>query len=608
MMKQLTTLKNFFYTPVSIELTITSNNGFHLRPAAQFTALAKKYNARITAHAEGKSVDAKNVTALLSLSLEKGESFILTIQGKNAHNIGETLNNLFQNLMKNDAQIEKIQIRNTVYEGTSIEGQSICEGIAIAPVYFYQTHEVQSANHHTFKEALELSLQELEILSQTNTQADIYLAQKELLSTLGKQTKSFETFKTHLMEEAKKLSGTKLETKQQDYEDLLRRVNKNLGVDTIVTYPQTPFILVTEDLLPSEVDTLQQTQVAGVILKKGSLYAHASILLRAANIPSLILNAELKEDDTIILDASSGVVVAKPTSNDLQNAKQTLQTIVNQHKQNASARFETAITKEGKTIQVFANVEDMQSALLAKEQGAEGIGLLRTEFLFKTQKPSLDMQHKAYKEIFALFDEITIRTLDVGGDKALPYIKLPQENNPFLGIRGVRLFETHPALLEEQLHAIFLAAGKKSVKIMFPMVSDVDEFIRAKAFAKNVAKTHQLDISHHAFGMMVEVPSALFLIPSFNQVVDFYSIGSNDLSQYLFATERTHPTLKIDPLSPVIFDAIETVVAQANKPVSICGELAADKKAIPKLVGMGLVTLSVTSKSVPQTKEEIRHV
>ncbi|MBT8348932.1 MAG: phosphoenolpyruvate--protein phosphotransferase, partial [Sulfurovum sp.] len=244
----------------------------------------------------------------------------------------------------------------------------------------------------------------------------------------------------------------------------------------------------------------------------------------------------------------------------------------------------------------------------AKEEGAEGIGLLRSEFLFKVIKPSFEEQQKAYKEIFDTFDDITVRTLDVGGDKALSYIQIPQENNPFLGIRGVRLFHTHPELLEEQLHAIFLAAGSKPVKIMFPMVSTVEEFTQTKSFAQNVAKKHQLDISHLHFGIMIEVPSVLFLLESFNDVVDFYSIGTNDLTQYLFAIERTHSLLKVDALSPAVFSAIETILNKATKPVSICGELAANKDAIPKLLNLGMETLSVSPKSIAQTKEEIRHV
>jgi len=279
-----------------------------------------------------------------------------------------------------------------------------------------------------------------------------------------------------------------------------------------------------------------------------------------------------------------------------------------QHLEAQVKRFETAKTKEGKQIHVFANVTDVNSAKVAKEEGAEGIGLFRTEFLFKEKKPGFEQQVESYEKIFDLFENITIRTLDVGGDKALPYIKLEKENNPFLGIRGVRLFKTHPEIMEEQLHAIFVAAKNRPVKIMFPMVSSVEEFVDAKTFAEKAATKHQLDISNIKFGIMIEVPSVLFLLEELNKVVDFYSIGTNDLTQYLFAIERTHPTLKTDDLSPAVFRAIESIVKNADKPVSICGELAGKDKAIPALIKLGIETLSVSGKNIAHTKEIIRHV
>jgi len=307
------------------------------------------------------------------------------------------------------------------------------------------------------------------------------------------------------------------------------------------------------------------------------------------------------------LDAHSGAVVYSPSKEDLQKATSRLEKNKAQKALASTKRFEDTTTSKGKNIKVLANVSDVSSAKMAKEEGAEGIGLLRSEFLFKEEKPTLEVQTQAYKEIFALFDDITVRTLDAGGDKALPYINLPKENNPFLGIRGARLFQTHPELMAEQLQAIFLASKNRKIKIMFPMISSVEEFNEAKHFAQEVAKKHQLDIAQLQFGIMMEVPSVLFLIESFNEVVDFYSIGTNDLTQYLFAIERTHPTLKADELSPVLFDAIETIVKKATKPVSICGELAANKNAIPKLLDLGIETLSVSPKSIAQTKEEIRH-
>jgi phosphocarrier protein FPr len=228
--------------------------------------------------------------------------------------------------------------------------------------------------------------------------------------------------------------------------------------------------------------------------------------------------------------------------------------------------------------------------------------------LFTEQKPSLELQTKSYKEIFDVFSDVTVRTLDIGGDKALPYINLPKEDNPFLGVRGIRLLQTHPELLAEQLQAIFMAAMNTPIKIMFPMISSVDEFTDAKNFAKEVAKKHNIVIDNILFGMMIEVPSVLFSLPEFDKVVDFYSVGTNDLTQYLFAIERTHPTLKTDALSPVIFTVLKNIVNSVTKPVSICGELASHTEAISKLVQMGYTTLSVTAKSIPKTKEIIRHV
>jgi phosphocarrier protein FPr len=162
--------------------------------------------------------------------------------------------------------------------------------------------------------------------------------------------------------------------------------------------------------------------------------------------------------------------------------------------------------------------------------------------------------------------------------------------------------------MEEQLHAIFLAAKNRPIKIMFPMVSTVEEFNETKHFARNVAKEHQLDISNILFGIMIEVPSVLFALPEFDKVVDFYSVGTNDLTQYLFAIERTHPTLKTDEHSPILYNALTQIVNSVTKPVSICGELATDVKAIPKLINIGYRTLSVTPKSIAQTKDNIRHV
>jgi len=604
--------KHFFSKLQTKQLSITSNNGFHLRPVAQFVTVAKTYSCQITATFKDKTVDAKGVNSLLSLSLEKGDSFTLLTKGKKADEALRELHTLFESLMLNDKEIKQIEKEAFNYEGSIIEGEIISEGIAIAPLYNYSVKEEIHESNVSFQEALHKSLDELEALysrSQKKDHALIYLAQKELLASLGQDSQTLTDLEQLVEKESQQLLGTKLDSKRSDYQDLLQRVKKHLGVELKVTFPDTPFILLADDLLPSEIDTLAKTKVSGVILKETSANSHTAILLRGAGITSLIADTtQLPADTKVILDAHSGAVVYAPNSNDLQKANSRLQKDEALLALASTKRFETATTNKGKHIKVLANVSDLSSAKIAKEEGAEGIGLLRSEFLFKEEKPTLEVQTQAYEEIFALFDEITVRTLDIGGDKALPYMKLPKEENPFLGIRGVRLFQTHPEIMAEQLQAIFLASKNGRLKIMFPMISSVEEFRKAKHFAQQVAQKQQLDIGHIQFGIMVEVPSVLFLLESFNEVVDFYSIGTNDLTQYLFAMERTHPTLKADALSPVVFDAIETIVKKATKPLSICGELAANKDAIPKLLNLGIETLSVSPKSIAKTKEEIRYV
>ena len=603
---------SFFGKAVSVTLTVDSSNGFHLRPAARFATLAKSYKSEVSASFKEKRVNAKAVNSLLSLSLEEGDRFELYCKGKDAEEACNTLKELFENLMHTDTEIKTIQKEDSPYHSETIGGEIIFSGIAIAEIYHYQESFVQKKSPLSFSEAFEKSYKELETLYQNNREknhADIYLAQKELLSSLKENAIDLPTLESAVEKASTQLLGTKLEAKISDYKDILQRIKGHLGLETEVHFPAEPFILFADDLLPGQIEILAKTPVRGVILKETSLNSHTAILLRGEGIVSLIAkDAVLEAHTPVILDTHAGVIVKTPNKDDLEKARQRLQNDIELQKQANEKRFDKAFTSEGKAVKVLANVTDANSAKSAKDEGAEGIGLLRTEFLFKEEKPSFEMQVNAYRKIFAEFDEITIRTLDVGGDKALPYIDLIQEENPFLGIRGVRLFNTHPEIIAEQLHAIFVAAENRSLKVMFPMVSSVEEFTAAKAFAEEVAKNHQVDISNLNFGIMIEVPSVLFLLEAFNEVVDFYSIGTNDLTQYLFAIERTHATLKTNDLSPAVFSAIALIVQKSKKPVSICGELAGNEKAIPALLEIGIETLSVSVKNISRTKEIIRHV
>jgi phosphocarrier protein FPr len=322
----------------------------------------------------------------------------------------------------------------------------------------------------------------------------------------------------------------------------------------------------------------------------------------------MILNRDIDKDirGNIILDSINSKLILSPTKEEIEKAKDMQKQLNLASKKSFESRFDIVKTSFGKNIKILANVTDLDSAREAKEFGADGIGLLRTEFLFKTKRPTLQEEIETYKEIFELFDDITIRTLDIGGDKSLPYISIPKEDNPFLGLRGIRFSLYEKELFRQQLLAIFKAHNNRPIKIMFPMVSQKEEFIEAKEIAQEVARENSIDISNIMFGIMLEVPSVILAIKIFDREVDFYSVGTNDLTQYLFAIERTHNTLKVDPLSPILISALKIIIDTAKKPVSICGELAGIDEAVKILVKIGYDRLSVSPRLVPHIKNVVR--
>ena len=602
-------LGKFISKSRSAVLHITSDNGFHLRPAARFSSEAKKFTSTIEAETRGKSVDAKDLNALLTLGLEKGDHFELTCKGKDADEAIETLLHTFETLMENDIQNQpsKLKKESVHYTTPTFNGTPVAAGIAICQLWHYHTVS-QQETRYSFDDAV--SIVRTSFLKRGAMDPSIMYAQEKLFDRLTYGIHSLEEFAKAINKACLSLQEGGMASKCDDYQDLLWRVKQAMGYQEIAQYPNTPFILVAEGLLPSDVETLPPA-CKGVVLYQSSPMSHTSILLRTANIPTIILAHRVPETDNnsvAILDASAGNLVLNPSEEDINLAQKRLKMLQAHDHVASKKRLEPASTKSGKPIKVFANITGTSSAKEAKEGGAEGIGLLRTEFLFQENMPSFEEQQDAYHEIFSLFDEITIRTLDVGGDKALPYIDLPMELNPFLGIRGVRLFQSHPEIIATQLHAIFSAAKGKSLKVMFPMVATPEEFMEAKTFAQTVATRYNCNIDTIQFGIMVEIPSVLFRLSEFNTLVDFYSIGTNDLNQYLHAIDRTHHTLTLDPHAKALFTAIKFILSHTTKPVTLCGELAADEKATAKLIAMGLETFSVSPKHIPKIKERIRHV
>jgi len=520
--------------------------------------------------------------------------------------------------MEDDKEEETLTQTDEHYEAPSLNGISVVPGIAIAPLVCKAVENINSEKSLSINEAIALVKEELETLyneNKSNSEADIYLAHKELLSSelFQQEFKDVKQLKEAIDAEIEKLKGSKFESRIADYKDIQQQILKHIGITTTLTLPQRPYILLVDDLLPSDVPKLVNSPIQGVVLKQGTPTSHASILLRSFAIPTVIINQPIEPTNSAILDTSSGDLVISPTPKDIEKAENKLKIFQEKKEQNYRNRFESTQTLRGKRVKVLANIGDIESAKEAKELGADGIGLLRSEFLFMEKRPTLEEQTHAYREIFELFDELTIRTLDVGGDKPLPYAHIEKEQNPFLGIRGIRFSLQEQTLFKEQLLAIFKAVEatdtrNKTMKIMFPMVNNCDEFIEAKKIAIAIANKHEIDLSAIEFGIMLEVPSVIFALHEFDQLVDFYSIGTNDLTQYLFAIERTHPTLQADALSPMIMNALKMIIETSKKPVSICGELAGLAAATEILINLGYDTLSVSAKIIPALKERIRNV
>lgn len=604
-------------TSITTTLTVTSDNGFHLRPIAKFVNEVKKYNSTITLIANNKEISATQVPKILSLSLEKGASFSLKCEGEEAQKSCDELAYFFNTLMQNDTKVEEIIQVSEIYESATLKAKSIAKGIAIAPLAPYKVTEyVEDSSPISLRDAIVKTKEELLAQYEHHRQeasSQIFLAQKELLSSslFDANFSNISEFSTTINTEIAKLKDTQFESRIADYQDLEQKVKEHLGIHKELNLPLMPYILVAKTLLPSEIEKLQKTPIKGVILQSGTTTSHAAILLRSAAIPSIIVQEEITLSKNAILDANAGDLILAPTKEDLKKAMQKQKKFIEALDKSFDKRFEETQTNSGQKINILANITNLTSAKEAKELGAEGVGLLRTEFLFTEKKPTLNEQQNAYEAIFKLFNQITIRTLDIGGDKTLPYINIDKEDNPFLGIRGIRFSLQEQTLFKEQLLAVGLASANTpntKVKIMFPMVSTTEEFTKAKAIALKVYEENNITTENIEFGIMLEVPSVIFALKAFDQEVDFYSIGSNDLTQYLFAIERTHPTLKIDNSSPILMEALSQIIKTTKKPVSICGELAGLEASTQTLIEMGYTTLSVSAKLIPLLKERVRNV
>jgi len=644
----------------AIRLTVTNALGLHARPAAQFVSTANRFEAAVslTNLTSGKGpVNAQSINQVTTLAVRQGHEIKVEAAGRQAAEVLAALQTLVENQFGEGDQ-NAVPAAVTAEPSLSIvdgELQAIAAspGIALGPVFIYrptlpelkvETVTDSQAEWERLLAAVQLAKDDLESVRQTTGQqvgqyeAAIFdahlliLQDPDLLAAVRDQI-----FRQQINAEAawqqaiettaagyKALDDPYLQARAADVTDVgLRLLRILTGKATAsLTLPQ-PVILVAHDLTPSDTAGLDPEMVLGICTELGGATSHSAILARALGIPAVVgagtAVAQLKDGLQIALDGSRGRIWLEPDPDQwaaLTAAREAWLTA------QAAARGqsqEPAITVDGRRFEVVANVRSAADARTALENGAEGVGLLRTEFLYleRTTAPSEAEQVEAYAAIATVMEKrpLIIRTLDVGGDKPLPYLDTGAEDNPFLGWRGIRLCLDQPEILKTQLRAILRVSPGHQLKVMFPMITTVEEVraakrILAEAQAELQAEGVPFDESMEV-GIMVETAAAVLMADQLAAEVDFFSIGSNDLTQYVMAADRGNNRVAglADAYQPAVLRAIQQTIAAGHEAgiwVGLCGELAGDPLATPLLVGMGLDEFSMSAPMIPAVKQRIQ--
>lgn len=649
----------------TVELTVPNPVGLHARPAALFVQTASRFQARITvqniSHSGRPEVDAKSMMQVASQgTARQGEKIRIKAQGEDAQRAIEELKQL---VLSGFGEMDQFAVSPQVQEEKEKQGKELLdtfrgipasEGVAIAPAYIYGTEKIQvevtyvenaEKEIQRFRQALKeaqdqlISLQKSTSLKAGEKTGKIFEFHQEVLNDplirsaieemIQKEKVNAEVAVSSVFssweEKFSNLEDPLMRERTVDLKDVKERVLRLLQGEEATSHLQTDqaVILIALDLTPSETATLEKEKIKGIATAKGGPTSHSAILARMLGIPAVvglgnsILNIE--PGTLIALNGSEGILKIKPPSKEVQRYRSLEEIFLKRRKEALEGVALPAITADGRKVEVVANIGNVESALEAIQTGAEGVGLLRTEFLYLEREtaPSEEEQFKAYFQIGEIMGRrpLIIRTLDIGGDKQLPYLRMEPEANPFLGLRAIRLCFEQPELFLTQLRAILRASVGHNFKIMLPMVATVEEVIQAKEFIaqakEGLLKEEVKFASDVEVGIMVEIPSAAILADILAKEVDFFSIGSNDLTQYTLAADRGNERVNYlaQSLHPSIFRLIKQVIEAAHnegKWAGLCGELAGQKEAIPILLGLGLDEFSMNPRSIPEAKALIR--
>jgi multiphosphoryl transfer protein len=622
--------------------------GLHARPAAALANAAKAFADEIWIIRNGAQANAKSLIAIMALGVRQGDLVRIRACGPDAARAVQELAALIA------SGHEETQIHVAIPASSAAVpaaadvyyGIPAAPGLAVGNVFHLRHEEIQVSRRGEaiplerlrLEQALAEAHQQLDALRGKlveTSESGIFAAHQALIADpelldlayggIERGHSAAFAWRTAYSSIAGQFAGQADEfmaTRANDIRDIGCRVLR-LIVGVAEQPLDVPFnaVLIAEDLTPSDTARLDRTRVLGFCTSGGGSTSHVAILARSLGLPAICGIEErifkLVDGTPVLMDGGRGVLEAHPSAEAIASLRVQQRLRLRQHEADLLAAKQAATTQDGRRIEIAANIgglEDAQNAVLA---GSDGVGLLRSEFLFLNRKsaPSEDEQARIYADIARALgpdQPLIIRTLDVGGDKPLPYLPLPSEENPFLGIRGLRLGLLEPAILRPQLRAILRAAPYGDVRIMFPMVSSLDEIRQVRAML-NEEGAALGEGGAVQVGVMIEVPSAALLAEALAGAVDFFSIGTNDLTQYTLAMDRGHPHLakEADALHPAVLRLIAMTVAgarQHGKWVGVCGGLASEELAVPLLIGLGVDELSVSVPAIPAIKAQVRRL
>lgn len=647
------------------DVIVVNPAGLHFGPAARFIQTAARFHAdvRVTDLTTGAGPAlASRFNQLLALGIEKDHCIRIEATGQDADEAVNTLVRQVAHDLGGEGAAASPAPATPLIEG---KGEAVFLGLAASPgvaigraVLLAEPQDILHVENEADQEAERDPAAELARFTQAQqlALAQLHDLTAQVSATLGEEQGLIFRAHTLLLQDRdflaevrraihagqtattavrravrrwadrfRQMSGSVFQQRAVDVEDIGRRLLLLLQNDAPSTSLDLPpdALIVARDLLPSQTATLDRSRVIGLCTADGGPNAHTAILARSMGIPAVVgvgeaVLATVRPGMTVALDGAHGIVIAEP---DIATAQAYTQA-------HASARAARATawaaaqhltrTHDGIRVEVVANLGAVADAAVALEAGAEGVGLLRTEFLFQDRltPPSEEEQTQIYRTLARTLGtrRLIIRTLDIGGDKPAPYLALPKEPNPFLGWRAIRILLAMPDLFKTQLRALMRAAVDGNLHIIIPMVATLDEILRVQALM--AAAAAELAASNADFradppmGVMIETPAAVLMADRIAPLVDFFSIGTNDLTQYTFAADRTnqHVAALNDPLHPALLRQIDAVLRAAHahgRWVGLCGEMAADLLAIPILLGLGLDEFSMAPASIPAAKHLI---